>query len=110
MFKDPPRRRRWPRAQQFILSERGNAAEASYRSTIVASRAQEGRASFDAARSAWAYSFGIEPDDGLYLGEVRGSRKTLDQIAEAIETCGKTRMHTLAALERLVDSGLVMAA
>jgi hypothetical protein len=90
-----------------VLSERGNAAEDSYRSTIVASRAQEGRASFEAARSAWAGSFGVQPDDGLYLGEVRGAGKTLDEIAEALENCGKTRKDATAALERLFDAGLV---
>src|SRR6516165_8893588 len=72
MLQDASPRRRWPRSQRFALTDKGRDAEASYRSTIVSSRTQEGRASFDAARSTWAESFRLLPDDGLYLGEVVG--------------------------------------
>jgi len=54
MLRDPSPRRRWPRSQRFALTDKGRDAEASYRSSIVSSRSQEGRASFDAARSTWA--------------------------------------------------------
>ena len=54
MLQDPSPRRRWPRSQRFALTDKGRDAEASYRSSIVSSRSQEGRASFDAARSTWA--------------------------------------------------------
>ena len=57
MLRDPSPRRRWPRSQRFALTDKGRDAEASYRSSIVSSRSQEGRASFDAARSTWAESF-----------------------------------------------------
>ena len=109
MLQDPSPRRRWPRSQRFTLTEKGNEAEASYRSTIVASRTQEGRASFDAARTAWAGAFALEPDDGLYLGEIRRGPLTLEQIVSALETCDKTRKDALAALERLFDAGLILA-
>jgi hypothetical protein len=108
MLEDPPPRRRWPRSQQFTLTDRGSDAESSYRSVIIASRAQQGRASFDAARSAWAESFHLQPDDGLYLGEIRGGPISLERIVEALETCGKTRKDALAAMERLFGAGLIL--
>lgn len=110
MLQDPPPKRRWPRSQQFTLTDRGSEAEAAYRSTIVASRTQQGRASFDAARSAWAESFHLQPDDGLYLGEVRGGPVSLERIVEALDTCGKTRNDAFAAMERLFGAGLILAA
>ncbi len=109
MFQNPPVPRRWPRSQQFKLSEKGSAAEASYRSTIVASRTHEGRASYDAARLAWAVSFHLQPDDGLYLGEVREGAVRMEQIIEALQTCGKNRKDAVSALERLFDEGMIFA-
>jgi hypothetical protein len=107
MPQDPPSRRRWPRSQRFALTNTGRDAEASYRSSIVSSRTQEGRASFDAARSTWAESFRLLPDDGLYLGEVASGPTNLEQIVKALEACGKTRKDALTALERLFDAGLI---
>lgn len=78
-------------------------------SAIIASRTAEGRASFDAARASWAAEFHVQPDDGLYLAEIRGGAVTLGQIVEALETAGKTRKDAIAAVERLVDAGLVDA-
>ena len=52
-----PEPRRWPRTQKFALSAEGGEAEAEYRSCIVASREEAGRASYDAARSEWATKF-----------------------------------------------------
>src|SRR3989304_5770694 len=109
MLEDRPPRQRWPRSQRFSLSETGCAAEAAYRATIVAARSQEGRASYDAARTAWATSHGIEADDGLYLCELSSGPKTLQQLAEALETCGKTRDDARPALGRIFDAGLIMA-
>lgn len=106
-LRDPSPKRRWPRSERFTLSAKGDEAETAYRSTIVASRAQEGRASYDAARAAWAASFRVEPDDGLYLGEIRSGPTSLERLVEALETCGKTRKEALAALERLFDAGLI---
>lgn len=101
--------RRWRRAQLFSLSELGIGAESAYRSTIVAARATEGRASFDAARTAWAQAFRVEPDDGLYLAELHQAPTTLERLVDALETCGKTRKDALVALERLFDAGLILA-
>ena len=110
MLQDRSPRRRWPRSQRFGLTDKGRDAEASYRSSIVSSRTQEGRASFDAARSTWAESFRLLPDDGLYLGEVASGPINLEQIVEALEACGKTRRDALPALERLFDAGLISTA
>jgi hypothetical protein len=107
MLRDAPARLRWPRSQRFRLSEAGDAAEAAYRQTIIASRAQEGRASFDAARTAWAEAFRIQPDDGLYLAEVGRTGMTLADLVSALETCGKSRKDAMEALERLMEVGLI---
>jgi hypothetical protein len=106
-LEDRPRPLRWPRSQRFGLSATGAEAEASYRSLIVASRAQSGRASFDAARAAWAGTYRLQADDGLYLAEVAPGGVNLTQIIAALETCGKTRPDAIAAMERLLDAGLI---
>jgi hypothetical protein len=98
---------RWSRSQHFSLSPTGIVAQAAYVSTIVTSRTQGGRASFDAARGSWAETFHVQPDDGLYLGELQNGSVRLKQIVEALETSGKTHTDALAALERLVDAGFV---
>lgn len=100
---------KWKRTHRFALSEIGIQAESTYRETIIASRAHEGRASFDIARTEWATQLRIEPDDGLYLGELRSASKRLADMVEALETCGKSRKDASDALERLVGAGLVVA-
>jgi hypothetical protein len=102
-----PPKLRWPRSQRFLLSPRGGEAEASYRNMIVASRAQEGRASFDAARASWAGTYSVEADDGLYLAEIAAKPLNLTQLTEALEVCGKTRPDAINALGRLFDAGLI---
>ena len=104
-YTPPPRfRSRAP----FSLTSAGRAAEASYRSQIVTSRVRAGRASFDEARAAWATPLGLQPDDGAYLGELRGGALNLGKITAALAVCGKKRIDTIAALERLLDAGLVL--
>ena len=110
MFSDTPHRLRWPRAQRFTLSPKGLEAETTYRSSVVASRALDGRASFDAARVAWAVPLGIDPDDGVYLCEIRDRPVGLGALVEALAPCDKTRQDTVNALERLLDAGLVATA
>ena len=109
MIEDRPPRRRWPRNQRFSLSESGRAAESSYRSEIVASRARQGREAYEAARAAWAAPRGLQPDDGLYLGELTGHPKNLHEVADAVEACGKSREDTRLALDRLLDAPLIVA-
>ena len=109
MIDDRPPRARWPRNQRFTLSPTGIAAELAYRTEIVASRAREGRASYDSARAAWATAHGIEPDDGLYLGELTGKPKNVQEVATAVESCGKSRHDALSAMERMFDARLIVA-
>jgi hypothetical protein len=90
-----------------MLSTTGTEAELSYRELIVASRAQAGRASFDAARASWAGTYRLQADDGLYLAEVAPGGVNLTQIIAALEACGKTRPDAIAAMERLLDAGLI---
>jgi hypothetical protein len=107
MLSDPTPKRRWPRAQRFALSNNGSQAEEAYQSTILASRAQEGRAAFEAAREGWAAGLGLQPDDGAYLCELRIGPATMEQLVRALEPAGKTRADAVAALTRLVDGGLL---
>lgn len=109
MEEERPTKRRWPRSQRFSLSEKGTEAAAAYMATIVASRSESGRASYDAARTQWAQAYGIQPDDGLYLAEVRSGPIRLEHILAALESTGETRKDALAALERLLDAGLLFA-
>lgn len=109
-LEDRPRPLRWPRSQRFVLSTAGVAAEASYRERITASRSQAGRASFDAARDAWAGAYRLQADDGLYLAEVAAGGGRLSEIVASLETCGKTRTDAISALERLVDAGFMVPA
>ena len=92
------------------MSGRGAAAESRYRAEIVTARAVGGRASYDAARAAWCEALGLEPDDGVYLGELRDGALTMPQIVEALRTCGHKRSQTIEAIARLLDLGLVEAA
>lgn len=107
-FLDRPEKMRWPRTQKFVLSPEGLAAETDYQERIVASRSEAGRKSFDAARASWATSHKVQPDDGLYLAEVKVKAMSLPELVQALEVCGKTRSDALAALGRLVDGGLVL--
>ncbi len=100
-------KRRWPRAQRFLLAPSGVDAEAAYRATISASRGQEGRASFDTARATWAVTMKLEPDDGMYLGELASGPKTIEQLTLAVDGSGHTRKQVQAALERLLDAKLI---
>jgi hypothetical protein len=100
---------RWPRSQKFSLSETGTRAEQDYREVITAARADAGRVSFDAARTQWAGALRVEPDDGMYLGELRGGPRTMEELWRALETCGQTRSDLKSAIRRLAAVGLVQA-
>ena len=82
-FLDKPPRLAWPRGQKFALTPKGSEVEAAYRSSIAAARTEDGRRdSFDAARAGWASTHQLQPDDGLYLAEVRGGPANLKQIVD----------------------------
>jgi len=105
---DTPEGTPFRRQQRFTLQPAGRTAEKAYRSTIVASRERPGRAAFDEARTAWATSHGLHPDDGAYLGELRTACPVqLSALVESMRVCGKNRDDAVAALGRLVDGGFV---
>jgi hypothetical protein len=98
--------KRWPRGQKFALSERGVAAEAAYRDMIAGARSS-GRATLDAAQREWAEPLGVRPADGVVLGELRASKRSIAEIARALEDCGTTAADVKAAVDRLTDALLV---
>ena len=102
-------RPRWPRSQRFQLSPAGREAGADYRAAIVASRAESGRRSFETAGTDWAARLSLVPADALYLGELQDGPRTVEQIALALDGCGPQRSEVLAAVERLVQLGMVEA-
>jgi hypothetical protein len=102
-------RPRFRTRDRFALAPEGRKAEAAYRALIVAARKDPARGAFDAARAAWADALALAPDDGVYLGELRGRDASLVEIAQALLPCGLKRVDATAALERLVDAGLVTA-
>lgn len=109
MSTQPRPHRAWPRSQQFVLSETGRQAALAYQEQLHTSQAQQGRASFEAARAAWSATHGVQPDDALYLSElVTGSRK-LEHLVEALRDCGHTRADAVDALGRLMDAGLALS-
>jgi hypothetical protein len=99
--------RNWPRTQRFVLSPAGSEAEAEYRSCIVASRTEQGRAAYDAAHFWRAAEYALQPDDALYLGEARTGPISIAEVVDSLDSCGKTKRDALFAIERLVERGFV---
>ena len=95
-------RTKWSRSQRFRLTATGREAERTYRQQIVASRAEAGRKSFDAARDEWAARLSLEPADGLYLGELLEAPRTIPEIAASLDGYGAQRVDLRADIERLV--------
>ncbi|HYS80446.1 MAG TPA: hypothetical protein VEM76_07025 [Anaeromyxobacteraceae bacterium] len=98
--------KRWPRGQKFVMSERGLAADTSYREAVQTARAQ-GRSALDAAQRSWAEPLRVDPVDGVVLGELRGGRKSIADLARALEDCGTSAVEVKAAVDRLTEAGLV---
>jgi hypothetical protein len=100
--------KRWPRGQKFALSARGVDAEASYREAIAAARSS-GRSNLEEAQRAWAAPLAVQPHDGVVLGELRTGKKSIAEIARALEDCGTSQPEVKAAIDRLTDALLVDA-
>jgi hypothetical protein len=98
-------KRRWPRGQKFMLSAAGEAADQLHRDTVNGSRSS-GRSSLDAALAAWAAPFGVQPGDGLLLSELRGQRRGLAELVQAMESSGIEPADVKASIDRLVQAGL----
>ena len=98
--------KRWPRGQKFALSDRGASAENAYREAVQAARAQ-GRAALDAAQRAWAMPLQVDPVDGVVLGELRGGKRSIADLARTLEDCGTSAAEVKSAIDRLAEAGLV---
>jgi hypothetical protein len=102
----PSTPRRWPRGQKFVLSETGLVAEAGRRDAVNGARAS-GRNALDAALAAWAGPLSIVPGDGVVLVELRGAKKGINDLCRALEVAGLEVADVKAAIDRLVQAGLV---
>jgi hypothetical protein len=98
--------RRWPRGQRFQLSPAGLEAEVAHADAVRAARAL-GREVLDVAQRRWADPLGLHPGDGVVLGELKPGRRSLADLAEALESCGSTRAEVKDSVDRLVEKGLV---
>lgn len=110
MFERDQAKTLWARSDRFVLTDAGQEAEAAYRRDVLASQVEAGRSSYDAARTAWAQTFSLEPDDGVYLGELRGGPLKMSAIVRALEDCGKDQRDAVEAFRRLIEAGLVRVA
>ena len=63
---------------------------------------EAGRKSFYAARTEWAARLGLEPTDGLYLGELFEGPRTIQEIATSLDGCGPAPSDVRKGVERLV--------
>jgi hypothetical protein len=98
--------KRWPRGQKFTPSAAGIAADDAYRSAVAEARGV-GRTALDTALAAWAGPLGVKAGDGVVLGELRRKPQGLSELARALEECGIEAAEVRAAVDRLVDAGLV---
>lgn len=97
---------RWPRGQRFQLTAAGIAAEESHAEAVREARAQ-GRGALDQAQRRWAEALGLEACDGVVLTELKPGKKSLGDLASALDDCGRTKADVKASVDRLVDKALV---
>ncbi len=98
--------RRWPRGQRFSLSPLGVESAGAYREAVAGARSR-GRESLEAAERAWATPRLLAPGDGVVLCQIEPARRSLPELARALEPCGITAAEVKAAVDRLADAGLV---
>lgn len=101
----PQAGKRWPRGQKFALTGTGLSAETTYREAVQGVRAL-GRAALDGAQRAWATPLRLEPADGVVLCELGRGRRSIAELARALEDCGASLAEVKAAVDRLTDAGL----
>ncbi|HET7755191.1 MAG TPA: hypothetical protein VFK85_14880 [Anaeromyxobacteraceae bacterium] len=88
------------------MSARGLEAEAAYRSAICDARAT-GREALENAERNWAAPLGVQPKDGVVLGELRSGRRSIADVARDLESCGVSAGDVKAVIDRLCDAQLV---
>ena len=106
--QQPTQGRRWPRGQRFTLSAPGVDAEAAYRSAVMDVRSL-GRDALAQAEKRWADGLGLSPADGIVMAEIRPGRRSLADLARALDACGTPATQIRESVDRLVDKGLVEA-
>jgi len=104
--QQPAQGRRWPRGQRFALSSQGVAAEAAYRAAVMDVRSL-GRDALTQAERRWAETLGLSPSDGIVMAEIRPGRRSLADLARALESCGTAPAQIRESVDRLVERGLV---
>lgn len=97
---------RWPRGQRFSLSSRGAEAVGAYRLAVADARAL-GRAALETAQRAWGEPRGIAPQDAVVLCEVGPGRRSIGEVARALDSCGLSPADVKEAVDRLADAGLI---
>jgi hypothetical protein len=97
--------KRWPRGQRFQLTAAGIEAEAAHAEAIRDARAQ-GRSALEGAQARWAEPRGLMPCDGVVLAELKPGRRSLSDLAEALDGCGVPRAEVKASLDRLAEKDL----
>ena len=104
----PAQGRRWPRGQRFTLSPAGVDAEAGYRDAVMGVRSL-GRDALAQAERRWAEPLGLSPADGIVMAEIRPGRRSLADLARALDACGTPAAQIRESVDRLVEKGLVEA-
>ncbi|HZZ85868.1 MAG TPA: hypothetical protein VFE30_15140 [Anaeromyxobacteraceae bacterium] len=66
----------------------------------------QGRDLLEAAQRGWAIPLAVLPADGVVLAELRGGRRSVQEIARSLEDCGVTLAEVRGAIDRLTDVGL----
>ncbi len=95
----------WPRGQRFALTPAGQESEHAYQDAVRQARAQ-GRDLLEAAQRSWAEPLALLPADGVVLAELRNGRRSVQEIARALDDCGVAIADVRSAIDRLTDVGL----
>jgi hypothetical protein len=106
-MNETAQKQRWPRSQRFQLSPLGREAGHAFKEVLEASRSESGRASFDAARDAWAAKLTLQPTDALYFAELEGKTCTLDDMTKSLDGCGPRKQDVKDAITRLVEAKMI---
>jgi hypothetical protein len=60
----------------------------------------------ETAERNWAAPLGIQPNDGVILGELRSGRRSIAELARDLESCGVTATEVKVVVDRLCEAQL----
>jgi hypothetical protein len=66
-----------------------------------------GRDALAQAEKRWADALGLSPADGIVMAEIRPGRRSLADLARALDACGTPAAQIRESVDRLVEKGLV---